>query len=61
MSQTCILGAQADAGRTGTFASADSDDAGAPEQIADGVFFLRGGTHYFQDGTLTSPGGPYPG
>lgn len=60
MSQTCILGAQADAGQTGMFTSADIDDAGAPEQIADGVFFLRGGTHYFRDGTQTGPAGSVP-
>lgn len=60
MSQTCILGAQADAGLTGSFASLDNDDAGTPEQIADGVFFLRGGTHYFRDGTQTGPAGSVP-
>lgn len=59
MSQTCILGARADTGQIGSFV-ADNDDVGTPEQIADGVFFLRGGTHYFRDGTQTGPAGSVP-
>ena len=57
MSETCILDAQASSGHPSIFVAADNDDAPVPEEVAEGVFFLKGGTHYFQDGMQTGPVG----
>lgn len=57
MSQTCIIDALGGEQKSGGFVAPELDDACTPEEIADGVFFLKGGTHYFRDGTQTGPGG----
>jgi hypothetical protein len=34
-----------------------SDAATEPQEVAPGVFFLKGGTRYFREGTVTGPAG----
>lgn len=56
MTECCILEAES---RYSSISSEPADDCsvGTPEELAPGVFFLRGGTRYFEEGSKAGPAG----
>jgi cyclase len=56
MSQCCILETLSQDDNA-VVEPIDDVSVATPEELAPGVFFLRGGTRYFQDGSKTGPAG----
>lgn len=57
MTQSCITDEISGRGLPGSFVASGPGDDLRPDEVAEGVFFLKGGTHYFQDGVSSGPSG----